>query len=52
MKYLWILSIFLCCISCKQQKPIEEIMKEIVISGQILNKEVYRKIRILNWMNY
>lgn len=41
MKYLWILSIFLCCISCKQQKPTEEIMKEIVISGQILNKEVY-----------
>ena len=41
MKHLWPLLILLCCIGCKQQQPTEETLKEVVISGRILNKEVY-----------
>ena len=41
MKHLWPLLILLCCIGQKQHKPTEGIVKESVISGRILNKEVY-----------
>lgn len=43
MKHLCLLIAFLSFLSCKAQKDNEDLAKEVIISGRVLNREVYPK---------
>ena len=43
MKHLCLLIAFLSFLSCKAQEDNEDLAKEVIISGRVLNREVYPK---------
>ena len=43
MKHLCLLFAFLSILSCRAQEDNEDLAKEVIISGRVLNREVYPK---------